>query len=515
RRAVDRRDRNRDDRGREGLSDRRRGRRQQGSDFCGSARIAADSIALEGRPAEAQFRPDRGPGRGAGACGRRGDRADGRRRPERPGRYSRSDRQAQGRKRHGGGLALQSPGPVFQSKAAFNDRQPSDILDHEGEAARLRLHAESHAQGCRQESAPVRRDAPLYSGDRLRARRPDRRAQGQSPAAAARQIQVRHHPHPARRARSVDREISFQLFNPAGPRLRTARRLERRHRVRPGAASERTEIRLQSRHRQPAALAPGDSADLHRLSIRHHGAARRNARAHLPRIPGPHRLRRARSAGARRQGMKLAVIGVGYVGLVAGTCFAESGNDVVCVDIDQEKISLLNSGRVPIYEPGLEEMVRRNFADQRLIFTTDLPSAVKNSQVIFIAVGTPQGANGHADLQYVEATARGIARAMDSFKIVVTKSTVPVGTADRIKQWMAEETRQPFAVASNPEFMKEGAAVEDFMKPDRVVLGGDNEQALETLKELYDPFLRTGNPILVMDSRSAEMSKYAANAMLA
>jgi UDPglucose 6-dehydrogenase len=213
--------------------------------------------------------------------------------------------------------------------------------------------------------------------------------------------------------------------------------------------------------------------------------------------------------------MKLAVIGVGYVGLVAGTCFAESGNDVICVDIDQERIALLNSGKVPIYEPGLEEMVRRNFADQRLVFTTDLASAVKNSQVIFIAVGTPQGANGHANLQYVEATARGIARAMDSFKIVVTKSTVPVGTADRIKQWMAEETRQPFAVASNPEFMKEGAAVEDFMKPDRVVLGGDSEEALETLKELYDPFLRTGNPILVMDSRSAEMSKYAANAMLA
>jgi UDPglucose 6-dehydrogenase len=213
--------------------------------------------------------------------------------------------------------------------------------------------------------------------------------------------------------------------------------------------------------------------------------------------------------------MNLAVIGVGYVGLVAGTCFAESGNDVTCVDIDQKKLDVLNAGKVPIYEPGLEEMVRRNFADQRLTFTTDLPSAVKKSQVIFIAVGTPQGPNGHADLQYVEATARGIARAMDSFKIVVTKSTVPVGAADRIKQWMAEETRQPFAVASNPEFMKEGAAVEDFMKPDRVVLGGDNEDALETLKELYDPFLRTGNPILVMDSRSAEMSKYAANAMLA
>ncbi|HEY3151915.1 MAG TPA: UDP-glucose/GDP-mannose dehydrogenase family protein [Candidatus Binatia bacterium] len=213
--------------------------------------------------------------------------------------------------------------------------------------------------------------------------------------------------------------------------------------------------------------------------------------------------------------MKLAVVGTGYVGLVAGTCFAESGNDVICVDIDENKIEMLNAGKVPIYEPGLEEMVRRNAQDQRLSFTTDLASSVKNSQIIFIAVGTPQGPNGDANLEYVKATAKGIARAMDSFKIIVTKSTVPVGTADRIKQWISEETEQPFAVASNPEFMKEGAAVEDFMKPDRVVLGGDNAEALETLKELYDPFLRTGNPILVMDSRSAEMSKYAANAMLA
>jgi UDPglucose 6-dehydrogenase len=213
--------------------------------------------------------------------------------------------------------------------------------------------------------------------------------------------------------------------------------------------------------------------------------------------------------------MNLAVVGTGYVGLVAGTCFAESGNDVICVDIDENKIEMLNAGKVPIYEPGLEEMVRRNAEDQRLSFTTDLASSVKNSQIIFIAVGTPQGPTGDANLEYVKATAKGIARAMDSFKIIVTKSTVPVGTADRIKEWISEETEQPFAVASNPEFMKEGAAVEDFMKPDRVVLGGDNGKALETLKELYDPFLRTGNPILVMDSRSAEMSKYAANAMLA
>jgi UDPglucose 6-dehydrogenase len=162
--------------------------------------------------------------------------------------------------------------------------------------------------------------------------------------------------------------------------------------------------------------------------------------------------------------MNLAVIGSGYVGLVAGTCFAETGNDVVCVDIDEEKIDMLKSGKVPIYEPGLEEMVRRNAEDQRLSFTTDLASAVKKSEIIFIAVGTPQSATGHANLSYVEATARGIGKAMNGFKIIVTKSTVPVGTADLIKGWLGEETPQSFAVASNPEFMKEGAAVEDFMK---------------------------------------------------
>ena len=213
--------------------------------------------------------------------------------------------------------------------------------------------------------------------------------------------------------------------------------------------------------------------------------------------------------------MNLAVIGAGYVGLVAGTCFAESGNDVICVDIDEKKIEMLMAGRVPIYEPGLEEMVRRNAEDQRLLFTTDLAGAVKKSSIIFIAVGTPQGPNGHANLDYVRATAKGIANAIDSFRIIVTKSTVPVGTADQIRRWIAEETQQPFAVVSNPEFLKEGAAVEDFMKPDRVVLGGDHAEALEAVKELYEPFVRTGNPILIMDSRSAEMSKYASNAMLA
>ena len=213
--------------------------------------------------------------------------------------------------------------------------------------------------------------------------------------------------------------------------------------------------------------------------------------------------------------MNLAVVGTGYVGLVAGTCFAETGNDVICVDIDEQKIAMLKEGKVPIYEPGLEEMVQRNAEEQRLSFTTELNSAVKRSAIVFIAVGTPQGANGKANLEYVRATAKEIARVMDSRKIIVTKSTVPVGTADQIKQWISEETSHPFAVISNPEFLKEGAAIDDFMKPDRVVLGGDDAEAMESVKELYEPFVRTGNPILVMDSRSAEMSKYAANAMLA
>src|SRR5262245_611685 len=213
--------------------------------------------------------------------------------------------------------------------------------------------------------------------------------------------------------------------------------------------------------------------------------------------------------------MKLTVVGTGYVGLVAGTCFAETGNDVICVDIDARKIDMLNQGKVPIYEPGLEEMVRRNAAEQRLSFTMDLTSAVRASAIIFIAVGTPQGPSGNANLQFVRATAEGVAKAMDGHKIIVTKSTVPVGTADQIKGWISVQTRHTFAVVSNPEFMKEGAAVEDFMKPDRVVLGGDNSEAIEVVKELYEPFVRTGNPILIMDSRSAEMSKYAANAMLA
>jgi len=213
--------------------------------------------------------------------------------------------------------------------------------------------------------------------------------------------------------------------------------------------------------------------------------------------------------------MNLGVIGTGYVGLVAGTCFAETGNDVVCVDVIEEKIAALKAGKVPIYEPGLEELVQRNLEEQRLSFSTDLAEAVRKSDIVFIAVGTPQGDDGRADISQVLATAQAIARAMNGRKVVVNKSTSPVGTAERIKQVMAPLAKHPYGVVSNPEFLKEGAAVDDFMRPDRVVLGSDDAAAVEQLKELYEPFVRTGNPILVMDSRSAEMSKYAANAMLA
>ena len=213
--------------------------------------------------------------------------------------------------------------------------------------------------------------------------------------------------------------------------------------------------------------------------------------------------------------MKLCVVGTGYVGLVSGTCFAEGGNDVMCVDIDERKISDLRNGKIPIYEPGLEELIRRNVADGRLRFTTDLSVAVKESLVCFIAVGTPQDDDGSADLSMVLKATADIAKFMPGYRIVVLKSTVPVGTADKVRATMSANTTHPFDVVSNPEFLKEGAALEDFMKPDRVVLGSNSERALSLMKELYAPFVRTENPILVMDNRSAEMTKYAANAFLA
>jgi UDPglucose 6-dehydrogenase len=213
--------------------------------------------------------------------------------------------------------------------------------------------------------------------------------------------------------------------------------------------------------------------------------------------------------------MNIAVIGTGYVGLVAGTCFAEMGNRVICCDCAKEKIDALRKGIVPIYEPGLADYVKRNAAEQRLIFTTDLKRAVRESQIIFIAVGTPGKDDGDVDMSFVYGVARDIGRAMNGEKIIVDKSTVPVGTAHAVRDIIAKETRHKFHVVSNPEFMKEGAAVEDFMKPDRIVIGSDDDQAAHLMKELYAPFVRTGNPILVMDTRSAEMTKYAANAMLA
>ena len=213
--------------------------------------------------------------------------------------------------------------------------------------------------------------------------------------------------------------------------------------------------------------------------------------------------------------MKIAIVGTGYVGLVAGACFAESGNDVICVDNNDAKVRLLRRGQVPIYEPGLEELVHRNTHEGRLTFTTALPRAVRESSIIFIAVGTPEGEDGSADLKHVLAVARGIAKAMNGYKVVVDKSTVPVGTAERVKEVIRRETTHPFSVVSNPEFLKQGHAVDDFMRPDRVVIGADDPRGADIMKAIYRPFTRTGAPIMIMDTASAELCKYAANAMLA
>jgi UDPglucose 6-dehydrogenase len=218
--------------------------------------------------------------------------------------------------------------------------------------------------------------------------------------------------------------------------------------------------------------------------------------------------------------MKITVIGTGYVGLVSGTCLADVGNDVLCLDLDAAKIRTLNEGGIPIYEPGLEAMVRKNEAAGRLRFTTDVEAAVAHGVLQFIAVGTPPDEDGSADLRYVVAAARNVGRTMDGYKVVVDKSTVPVGTADKVHAAITEELQArginvDFSVVSNPEFLKEGAAVDDFMKPDRIVVGANDERAIALMRELYAPFQRNHERLIVMDVKSAELTKYAANAMLA
>jgi len=213
--------------------------------------------------------------------------------------------------------------------------------------------------------------------------------------------------------------------------------------------------------------------------------------------------------------MKICVIGTGYVGLVAGACLAEMGNNVICVDKDLAKLEKLKNGIIPIYEPGLEELIVSNVNENRLSFTDDLNSAVKQSLVCFIAVGTPQGDDGAADLSAVYGVAEQIGKALDKYTVIVDKSTVPVGTAEKVTQIIAQNTTCEFDVVSNPEFLKQGAAVDDFLKPDRVVIGSNSQKSTEIMQELYSPFLRTGNPVIIMDVKSAEMTKYAANSFLA
>jgi UDPglucose 6-dehydrogenase len=213
--------------------------------------------------------------------------------------------------------------------------------------------------------------------------------------------------------------------------------------------------------------------------------------------------------------MKIAVVGTGYVGLVTGTCLAETGNDVVCVDINVQKVEKMKAGELPIYEPGLEQLFHRNISQDRLHFTTNLAEAIAEAKIIFLALPTPPGGDGAADLSYVLGAAKDIAKLITDYKVIVTKSTVPVGTADKVRAIMAPETTVEFAVVSNPEFLREGVAVEDFMKPDRVVVGTTDERARKLMGELYGPYVRQGNPVIFMDERSSELTKYAANSFLA
>lgn len=213
--------------------------------------------------------------------------------------------------------------------------------------------------------------------------------------------------------------------------------------------------------------------------------------------------------------MKIAVVGTGYVGLVTGTCFAETGNTVTCIDIDKEKIEMLNKGQVTIYEPGLEKIFLRNLREERLFFTTSLSEGIKEARIIFLALPTPPGEDGSADLKYILGVASDLGKLLSDYKVIVNKSTVPVGTAEKVQEAIAKNYKGEFDVVSNPEFLREGVAVEDFLKPDRVVIGCSSDRAAKVMGDLYSPFLRSGNPILYMDVRSAELTKYAANSFLA
>src|SRR5687767_4519077 len=213
--------------------------------------------------------------------------------------------------------------------------------------------------------------------------------------------------------------------------------------------------------------------------------------------------------------MKITVVGTGYVGLVTGTCLAETGNAVTCVDIDENKVNKLSGGKIPIYEPGLEKLFERNLKEERLYFTTNLAEGIKEAQIVFLALPTPPGEDGSADLRYVLGVAEEIGKLLTDYKIIINKSTVPVGTAEKVHEAIGRNYKGEYDVVSNPEFLREGVAIEDFMKPDRVVIGTSSERAFKIMDELYAPFVRQGNPIIHMDERSAELTKYAANSFLA
>jgi nucleotide sugar dehydrogenase len=213
--------------------------------------------------------------------------------------------------------------------------------------------------------------------------------------------------------------------------------------------------------------------------------------------------------------MKIAVIGTGYVGLVTGTCLAETGNTVTCVDIDEQKVHKLKNGKIPIYEPHLDNFFQRNIAQKRLFFTTQLEEGIKDAKLIFLALPTPPGDDGSADLSYILSVAKDLGKIIKNYKVIIDKSTVPVGTAEKVTKVIRENSNVEFDVVSNPEFLREGFAVEDFMKPERVVVGTSSEKAKKLMEELYQPFVRQGNPILFMDEKSAELTKYASNSFLA